>query len=50
MSRGRELPRWVGAAVACAGLGLMLLGAARGEMTVVFHKAIRICLECIGIG
>ena len=38
-------------------LGLMALGAAclvigvlRGEHTVVWRKAINICLECIGLG
>lgn len=50
MRRRGALPRWVGLCAACAGLALMLLGAARGEMTVVWNKAIRICLECIGIG
>ncbi len=40
----------------CA-LGLMLLGAAflvigvmRGENTVVWRKAVNICMECIGLG
>lgn len=32
------------------GTGLMLLGVSRGEVGVVFAKAIRICLGCIGIG
>ncbi|MGI6725652.1 MAG: CD1871A family CXXC motif-containing protein [Christensenellales bacterium] len=29
---------------------MMALGAWRGEVAVVLQKAIRICLECIGIG
>ena len=33
-----------------AGIIMIALGAARGEVQVVLSKAIRICLECIGIG
>lgn len=33
-----------------AGAGMMAYGVFRGEMGVVFHKGIQICLECIGIG
>ena len=29
---------------------LIGLGVARGEVDTVLRKAIRICLECIGIG
>lgn len=49
MSR-RLCSRRTGLIVALAGLGLMAFGAWRGEMAVVFQKAINICLECIGIG
>ena len=33
-----------------AGAILMVFGVLRGEAIVVVKKAIRICLECIGIG
>jgi hypothetical protein len=29
---------------------MMGLGIYRGEMAIVFEKAINICMECIGIG
>lgn len=41
---------WTGAAVAVLGLVMMGFGICRGEMAVVFAKAVNICLECIGIG
>lgn len=43
----RNMARW----------GILLLGAAclgwglaRGEVAVIFAKAVRVCLECIGLG
>ena len=33
-----------------AGAVMIVLGIARGEHQIVLDKAIRICLECIGIG
>ena len=32
------------------GLGLMAAGILRGEDTVVWRKAVNICMECIGLG
>ncbi len=29
---------------------MIILGAARGEVRVLFVKSINICLECMGIG
>ena len=29
---------------------LIAAGILQGEMTVIFEKSIRICLECLGIG
>lgn len=33
-----------------AGIVLIAAGIIRGEQNAIFEKAIRICLECIGIG
>ena len=38
------------AAAAILGFFFMLAGIWRGELAVVFKKAVIICLECIGIG
>ena len=29
---------------------MMAYGISRGEMQVVFEKAVNICLECVGLG
>lgn len=46
-SRGKNILRTVFLAAACA---FLLYGLTRGEMAVVYGKAVNICLECIGIG
>lgn len=42
--------KWAGVVLAILGILLMIFGIYRGEMSVVFTKAINICMECIGIG
>ena len=42
--------RLAGISVAVIGLVIMIFGITRGEAAVVFSKAVRICMECIGIG
>ena len=34
----------------CVGIAMMYIGVHRGEALVVMNKAIRVCMECIGIG
>ncbi|MDD6146492.1 MAG: CD1871A family CXXC motif-containing protein [Oscillospiraceae bacterium] len=41
---------WRGILLAVLGAGMMAFGIYRGEMAVVLAKAVKICLECIGIG
>lgn len=48
--RRKEMPRWIGAVMAAMGIVLMVWGVYREELTVLFTKAINICLECVGIG
>lgn len=33
-----------------AGVIFIAIGAYRGEILIVLHKAVIVCLECIGIG
>lgn len=49
MRRLRSSP-WLGAAAAALGVGMMVFGVYRGELAVMFAKAVNICLECVGIG
>lgn len=46
----KELPIKFGVLISVVGFLMMVFGAYNGEMTAVFNKAVRICLECIGIG
>lgn len=47
--RKKEFP-FKGIITALLGLVFMLFGVYRGEAETVLAKAIRVCLECIGIG
>ena len=45
MSGRNFFSRHAGILLAAAGLCLMVFGISRGEMSVVFDKAVRICME-----
>lgn len=32
------------------GAAMILFGVERGEVQIIFNKAARVCLECIGLG
>lgn len=36
--------------IIAVGIAFLCFGIYRGEIDVVFRKAVNICLECIGIG
>jgi hypothetical protein len=38
-----------GAGILLTGIVLLILGISRGEAGIVFERAIRVCLGCIGI-
>ena len=41
---------WVQGLLLLMGLAMLLYGASRGEAGVVLSKAVKLCLECVGIG
>ena len=47
---GRRFEKLPALFLMVVGIFMMAYGIFRGEMAVVFHKGIQICLECIGIG
>lgn len=42
--------RWAAPALCALGLIMMAYGVINGESAIVLRKAVRICLECIGVG
>ncbi|MBR2675084.1 MAG: thioredoxin [Mogibacterium sp.] len=32
------------------GIGMIVYGATHGEAAIVLRKAVKVCLECIGLG
>ena len=48
MSHGKKAAAQ--AVLLIAGIAMVCFGALRGEAGAVLNKAIRLCLECVGIG
>ena len=48
MSHGKKAAAQ--AVLLIAGIAMVCFGALRGEAGAVLSKAIRLCLECVGIG
>lgn len=46
----QEWRRWMPAVFFAAALGMYIYGAVTGQAEDVLRKAIRICMECIGLG
>ncbi len=46
----KENKRLLSLLLLCAGFLMIALGVIRGEHETVLAKAIKICLECMGIG
>lgn len=42
--------RVLSVALVALSIAMMYIGAQRGEVLVVLNKAIKVCMECIGIG
>lgn len=38
------------AAVLIIGIGMIVYGATHGEASIALRKAVKVCLECIGLG
>lgn len=50
MKNTENLHYLIGSLILIFGIVLMILGIRNGEALVVMQKAIKICMECIGIG
>jgi len=50
MTKNAKLLNLIRAALLIVGVALMIIGIWQGELTEIMHKAIIVCLECIGIG
>ncbi len=46
----KEFPRWLSVALLMAALAMCTYGALTGEAEAVMAKAVKICMECIGLG
>ena len=42
--------KWISSLVFTIGIAFIAYGAYRNEIDTVFAKAVRVCMECIGLG
>lgn len=49
-NRIREKKKMLQGILLLAAVGMIGYGVFRGELSIVFQKAVNICLECIGLG
>jgi hypothetical protein len=50
MRLAQKARKIIGVTSTFVGVAMMVFGIYRGEMAVVLAKAVKVCLECIGIG
>ncbi len=46
--KNRNARAWIWGVL--AGITFLVIGAVQGQFSVIWQKAVMICLECIGIG
>jgi len=46
----RRTKGYIQSGLLAVGIGMLCYGVMRGEAAIVLAKAIKICLECVGIG
>ncbi|MBR5419927.1 MAG: thioredoxin [Lachnospiraceae bacterium] len=50
MKQKKEVPYWISLILLLAAVASCIFGLYSGEAKIVYGKAVKICMECIGIG